>query len=147
MANSTFAQINTAIYDILDLLDGSGGTLNKIYSYPEPKPDGYPCAFPILAGVRSEKIMDTKDNYIAIDFVVRVQVKDENNQTTYNLLLTLLQEVMAEFRKDDHFTLGGKVERLDVSPKVDIRRTGDSETPVLFFDLIVTAYQLVSTDL
>ena len=98
MANATFAQINTAIHAILETLDGVGNPLQVVYAYPEPKPSGFPCAFPMLKGA-VEDDLDTQVNELAIDFIVRVIMEDTNDQAAYDLLLDVVQLVLAEFRK------------------------------------------------
>lgn len=134
---ATLAQINTALYNILDLLDGGGQPLSAIYDWPNSKPESYPCAYPMYAGSR-EEIEDTATNLELVDFIVRVIIPDENDETTYDTLLSTKNLVLAEFRKDDHWTLGGLVDDFSVSLSVQPFRTSDAEFPVIYFDVTVT---------
>ena len=146
MANATFADINTAIYTILGTLEGEGQPLATVFAYPEADILGYPCAFPMFNGAK-EVIVDNQYNSLAIEFVARFVFKDNNDKESYDLVLDTLQTALAEFRKDDHYTLGGLCYEFDVSPDIEILRSTLAKAPVVLFDLNVTAYLLQDTTL
>jgi hypothetical protein len=85
------------------------------------------------------------DNEAVMDFIIRILIRDNNDQTSYDLLLSVLDQVIAEFRKDDHVTLSGLVDRFDVSPQVDIYRTGDGPSALIVCDLNVSAMSVWDT--
>ena len=146
MPNATFAQINTQLYNILDLLDGDGKPLQVVYDYPESAPSGFPCAFPVCAGAR-ESTEDTQYNMLAVDFKLRFIFLDSNDQDMNDLMLDSLQTILAELRKNDHFTLSNPVERFEVSPNIEAVRTSLAESKVILFDIDTTSYTLQDTTL
>lgn len=143
MAVNIRAQID-ALYAILDLLDGSGKPLASIYDWPNPMPESYPCSYPIWIE-NGEDVMDTKDNESATQFVIRTMIPDRNDETTYDTMIAVADALLAEFRKDDHYTLGGACHRLHVSPTMKPLRTGEGEEPMIVLDMNVTAYALQDT--
>lgn len=142
--SATVTQVNAALATILDSLEGSGKPLQEFYAYPFTGEGGYPRAFPILKGMRENDITNV-DNEAVMDFIIRILIRDNNDQTSYDLLLSVLDQVIAEFRKDDHVTLSGLVDRFDVSPQVDIYRTGDGPSALIVCDLNVSAMSVWDT--
>jgi len=144
--NATFAQVNSGIYSILDLLDGSDKPLQTIYDHPPGNltGGGFPAAFPVVVGAQ-ESILENVSNSIAMNFIVRVLMRDKNTKTSYDAMLSVLDAVLAELRRDDHWTLGGIVEHFRVSPEVRIFRTGEGDTALIGFDIGVTAESVMST--
>jgi hypothetical protein len=144
--NATFTQVNTAIYNILDLLDGDGQPLNKIADFPDLTLNEYPVGYPILKG-SDEGTFDTQMNNDAMQFVVRIVMRDNNDRDSYMNMLAVLDQVKPEFRKKSHASLGGIVDKFYLSPKVDIYRAGDASTSLIVSDLLVTAETLSDTTL
>lgn len=143
---STIAQKNAALYTILDTLDGGSNPLHSVSDYPNPLPSGYPHSYPIWIE-NGEDTMDTKDNESATQFVIRTLIPDRNDKTTYDTMIAVADALLAEFRKDDHYTLGGLCMRLWVSPTMKPLRTGEGEEAMIVLDMNVTCYDLQDTHL
>lgn len=143
MPNTTLTQINTAIFTILDTLDGSGQPLSVVYDWPNPDPASLPCAYVVWQGSR-ESVLDTASDEELADFVVRVILRDDNNEDTYDALLSVVELVKAELRKDDHRTLGGLVTHFEVSPRMEAFRTSEATFPLVYCDLLITVHTLQS---
>lgn len=143
--NATFAQANTAIYNILAGITGANKPLEASFDNPNFDIDkGYPVAFPVVKDA-VESVFDTKDNAKAMGFVVRVLKRDENTPENYHELLALIDAVTAELRKKDNCTLGGIVEKFYINGEVEIFRTSVGQTELVGFDVNVVAESLMST--
>lgn len=143
---STIAQLNAALYNILDLLDGDGKVLATISDFPNPMPPSYPHAYPIWIE-DAEDTMDTKDNESATQFIIRTLIPDKDDKVTYDTMIAVADALKAEFRKSTHYTLGGLVTRFHVSPSMKPMRTGEGEQALIVLDMNVTCYALQDTTL
>lgn len=144
MSTTTIAQLNAAFKTILDGLTGSGQVLSVCYSWPNPMPASFPAAYPIWTE-SGEDTLDTKDNESAIQFILRVLIRDTNDQTSYDTAIAVADALFAELRKDDHYTLGGLCTRLHVSPSTKPLRTGEGTEALIVLDMTVTCYCLQDT--
>ena len=141
MANSTIEAQNDAIFVILDALKGAGQPLNFAYDWPNPKVEGYPAGYIIYDGSR-ENNQSTQNNLQINDFIVRIIMTDDNDRTSYYNFLSVVDLVLASYRKDDNCTLGGIVENFLVSPEILPYRTSDGEHPLIICDLNVSTWTL-----
>jgi hypothetical protein len=91
-----------------------------------------------------EDILDTQDNETATQFIIRTFIRDLNDKTTYDTVLAVAGALKAEFRKDDHYTLGGLCTRLHVS-SIKPLRTSEANEALVVLDMTVTCYCLQDT--
>lgn len=129
------------------ILDGLTGTTSaklfaESFGYLEPSPKKFPCAMIGTFAGSSEQTIDSAYNGTTMQFVIRCYFENENDQSTHDLLLTTLDSLLAELRKDDNYTLGGTVQRLDVAPNIIVYYTDQTEQPVIGFDIVINVLKL-----
>lgn len=101
---STRATIQDAIGDILDGISSS--IIPVKYRYPETKPTSFPAAMLLYRGSTTQ-MLDTATNLVAYQFSILTVYPVDEAATAYAKWLVAYDTLEAEFRKDDHQTLGG----------------------------------------
>lgn len=144
MSTTTWTQVNAAIATALGNVQGDGQVLNEVHAWANPDPKKFPCSL-VMAKGGQEGIFDTMDNETRMSFIVRTLLIDDNNKATYDKVLTTLDAVIAELRKDDHYTLGGIVEKFEVSGEIALFRTKQGNYNIVGFDIEVVSSVLNDT--
>jgi len=140
---TNFATIQTQIYNILNAIK-SANNIDAIYKYNPITLDGTPAVI-VVPTNSQEEIITTDQNQLSTNFIVRCVVENTSDQSAQvTRLLTVVDVVMAELRKDDNETLGGNCHYFlveDISPI----EYGEMETlKAMFMDLRVSARLLKS---
>lgn len=145
MSTTTFTQVNAYVAtNILGNITGNGQKLNETHAYPNPEPKKFPCSM-VIAKAGAEGIFDTMDNETKMQFVIRTMLLDENNKATYDKMLSVLDAVLAELRKNNHCTLGGLVQKFEVNGDITLFRTKQASYNIVGFDIEVVASVLNDT--
>lgn len=135
-----FKTVKDSIVTILNTITGSTKPLKVVFGYMEPQPSQYPCA--LVRVVNGAEIrLDSASNFLTMDFVVRVLIREKNTQAAEDQRLDLMTNVVAAFRSTANVdTLGGIVEKFDVQAitPIDI----NEPEPAFGFDLILSASKI-----
>lgn len=142
----------TTTKDVRDALDGIVGNVSTAviashYKYPNPSPSAYPTCYPVLKEVRDKFAEDTQYDCAAMDFIVRIVVKDNNDEATDTMVHDAMASVLAELRKASHGTLGGLVHKFHVSNTIQLFRSQQEQLDVIVCDILCTAESLVDMTL
>ena len=132
---------------ILDGLTGSGADklFAESFAYLEPSPEQFPCAMIGTFAGSGEEIADTAYNTTNMQFIIRCYLPNKNDLATHDLLLTTLDGLLAELRKDSNFTLGGTVQKVEPGKQIAVYYTDETEEPVIGFDVLVNVLKLNQT--
>ena len=140
---SNFATIQTKLKAILDAII-TASEIDAVYKYNPIELDGTP-AIVIVPTDSGEEITTTCENELSANFVIRCLVENTNDQSAQTTrLLTVVDDVMAELRKNDNETLGGLCHYFlveDISP-IEFGEIGTIK--VMFMDLTLSAKSLNS---
>lgn len=136
-----FKTVKDKIVTILNTKKGVGQPLQEVYGYMNPSPQNYPVAMVRVTGASSEVRLDTSSNVLAMQFVVRVLLREKNSQTAEDLRLDLMTALTDVFRTSANVdTMQGIVEKFDLSEIVPIDVNEDQ--PAFGFDLILIASKI-----
>lgn len=134
----------TALKTILDSIDPL--LLPLKFFYQENMPEQFPAGI-ILVGGTKDQIADSQFDLVTESFVIRVIFPDKSNSQATTKVATLMDAMKAEFRKDDHITLGGVAQHFRVtgtSPPYSSEAFGQI---VRVFDIGVEVKRLEDTKL
>lgn len=142
----------TTTKDVRDALDSILGSVStdviaSHYKYPNPSPTAYPTAYPVLKEVRDKFSEDTQHDAAAMDFIIRIVIKDNNDEATDTIVHDAMAAVLAELRKKSHNTLGGLVYKFHVSNTIQLFRSQNEQIDVIVCDILCTAESLVDMTL
>lgn len=142
-----FLQAKNKIKEILDTLTGAGATdlFSESFDYLEPSPKEFPVAMIGTFSGSGETIIDTAYNATVMQFVIRAYFENGNDAEAHDLMLGTLDSLLAELRKNDHYTLDGTVQKFEVSPNIIVYYTDQTDQPVIGFDVIVNVLKLNQT--
>lgn len=142
MATGTWVSINDALVTLLNLLKGNGLRLATVSNWPNPSPTtGYPHAYP-LPQRPNEFDYDTQSNNRNVRFILRVEFPEANDQETHLDMLATADALDNEVRKREHITLGGIVHSFKVEAGGGFGRTGEGESEMIVYDVVVSAETL-----
>lgn len=90
------------------ILDGvSSSILSVKYEYLETVPSSFPAGFIILAGAPAERMLDTVNNEVVYQFLIRTVFPVDASQGAFEKWLTLLDTIHTTFRSQTNQTLAG----------------------------------------
>lgn len=135
-----FKTVKDSIVTILGTVAGTTKPLKVVFGYMEPSPSQYPCA--MVRVVNGAEIrLDTASNFLTMDFVVRVLIREKNTQAAEDQRLDLMTSIVAVFRSTANVdTLGGIVEEFHVQAITPIDVNEDQ--PAFGFDLLLSASKI-----
>lgn len=141
MATGTWETINDALVTLLNLLKGDGLRIAVVSNWPNPSPGSYPHAFP-LPQRPNEFDYDTQSNNRNVQFILRVEFPEPATQEAHLDMLKTADALDNEVRKRAHITLGGIVHSFKVMPGGGFGRTGEGESEMIVYDVVVSAETL-----
>jgi len=140
---SNFASISAQIVTVIDAIKAANN-IDAVYNHNPNSFDGTPVVI-VVPSLSGEEITTTDKNELSTNFVVRCLVENSGDQSTQTArLLTVVDAVMAELRKDDNETLGGLCHYFLVEEISSIEFGEVQEMKVMFMDLLVSARHLNS---
>lgn len=131
---------------ILDGLTGSTASdlFLQSFDYFETTPQNYPCAMVgILAG-SSERMIDTAYNETEMQFLIRVLMKNKNDSSTHDSLLTILDSLLDTLRDEANLTLGGSAQMMQPI-EWDVFYTDRTDEPTVGFEIVINVLKLNQT--
>lgn len=137
MSTTTTKQVRDQLYIIISNI--SSTIIASKYRYPNPVPESYPTAYPVYKGSREIFAIDTQLDGEAMDFIVRIVMKDDNDENTDTLMHDAMASVKAELRKKANNYLGGLVYKFVVSNTVEVFRSSNEQFDVVVCDILCTA--------
>lgn len=145
MAMTTTKDVRDALYAIINAISSS--VIASKYKYPNPSPQSYPSAYPVLKETRDIFSVDTQYDGVAMDFIIRIVIKDNNDEATDTLVHEAVATVLAELRKKSNNTLGGLVHKFWVSSSMQLYRSQNEQMDVIVCDILCVAESLVDMTL
>lgn len=142
---TTTKDVRDALYAIINAVSAS--VIASKYKYPNPSPSGYPAAYPVLKETREIFAVDTQYDGVAMDFIIRIVIKDNNDEATDTLVHDAIATVLAELRKNSNGTLGGLCHKFHVSNTMQLYRSQQEQLDVIVCDILCTAESLVDMTL
>lgn len=142
---TTTKDVRDALYAIIGSV--STTVIASYYKYPNPSPSAYPCCYPVLKEVRDKFSEDTQYDAAAMDFIIRIVVKDNNDEATDTMMHDAMAAVLAALRKKANATLGGLVHKFHVSNTIQVFRSQQEQLDVIVCDILCTAESLVDMTL
>lgn len=131
--------VNQALADLLTTyLTGSGKRISEVSNWPNPKPEGYPHAYP-LPTFSTEEDYDTDNQKKILNFIIRTEFPDSVDQDAHLNSLKTADAIEDELRKATHATLSGGVHKFNVTSRGTWGRTGEAPTTLIVYDLEVSA--------
>ena len=133
------------VADIMDSLTGAGQPLAKAYSYPEAKPDLFPCSIMDLSAEILQEDLASRTKWLTVNVIVRVIMRQKNTEQATLQRIDILDLILDRFRDSDVYDdLGGVADIADISSVTPIFVV-DSEQ-LFGFDIVVTAKKVVSVN-
>jgi hypothetical protein len=142
---TTTKDVRDALYAIIAAV--SSAVIASKYKYPNPAPESYPTAYPVLKETREGFAIDTQMDTVAMDFIIRIVIKDNNDEATDTLVHDAVATVLAELRKKSNNTLGGICHKFHVSASMQLYRSSQEQLDVIVCDILCTAESLVDMTL
>lgn len=142
---TTTKDVRDALYAIINAV--SSTVIASKYKYPNPAPSGYPTAYPVIKETREIFAVDTQSDGVAMDFIVRIVLRDNNDEATDTMMHDAVATVLAELRKKSNNSLGGLCHRFHVSNSLTIYRSQQEQLDVIVCDILCTAESLVDMTL
>lgn len=142
---TTTKDVRNALYAIINAVSSS--TLASKYKYPNVAPESYPTAYPVIKETREIFAVDTQVDGVAMDFIIRIVIKDNNDETTDDMVHDVSAAVLAELRKKANNTLGGICYNFRVSNSMQFFRSQQEQLDVIVCDILCTAESLVDMTL
>jgi hypothetical protein len=90
-------------------------------------------------------VYDDYQNVIGMSFKIVVLMRDLKDKETYDLMISVADQVLAEFRKKTHCTLGGLVHKFYIKGAIRFFVTGEGSTEMVGFSISTVAESLQST--
>lgn len=142
---TTTKDVRDALYAIIVAV--SSTVVASKYKYPNPSPESYPAAYPVIKETRDIFAVDTQYDGVAMDFIIRIVFKDNNDEATDTLVHDAVATVLAELRKKSNNTLGGLVYKFWVSNTMQLYRSQQEQLDVIVCDILCTAESLTDMTL
>lgn len=142
---TTTKDVRDALYAIINAVAAT--VIASKYKYPNPVPESYPAAYPVIKETRDIFAVDTQSDGVAMDFIIRLVFKDNNDEATDTLVHDGIAAVLAELRKKSNCTLGGLVYKFWVSNTMQLYRSQQEQLDVIVCDILCTAESLVDMTL
>lgn len=121
------------------ILDGVSSSILPVkYEYLETLPSSFPAGFIILGGAPAERMLDTVNNEVTYQFVVRTVFPVAESQGAFEKWLTLLDTIGTTFRAQSNQTLSGNAVSFMISGTSQSFSQEFSQ-PVLVLDVQVEA--------
>lgn len=138
MPTADWDSANTALYSLLlNNLTGTGKRITSVSDWPNPKPAGYPHAYPVPLS-STEEDYDTDNQKKIMGFMLRVEYPDTVDRTSHLNMLKTADDLEDEVRKATHATLDGTAHKFNVSSRGTWGRTGEGTTALIVYDLEVS---------
>lgn len=133
---------------ILDGLTGTGASdlFREVFDYMEPDPKQFPCAMVGVLNGSSEEMQDSEYNATTMAFIIRCYLTQNNDSATHDLVLTTLDGLLEELRKQSNLTLSASSQMMDVAPEIEVFYTDRTDEPLVGFDVRVNVLKLNQTN-
>lgn len=132
-----FTTILAKLKAILEELEGVGKPLKEVYAWANPSPKQWPSAFVTVNGGSEEARLDSASNFLDMQFLIRIMLREKNTAATEALRVSILDQVLTKLREYPD-TLDDTVQKFDIESITPVNYS-NTESPLIGFDIIVTA--------
>ncbi len=134
---ATLITVKAKIKAILETKEGEGESLNVVYGFMKAEPQKFPAAM-VEYLENDEERLDTQTNEVDAKYLIKVLLRDTNDQDVSTLRLSLITELTDLFRTPPNVdTLDSEVTIFDVGKVTAFNAQEDM--PYSGFDMILSA--------